>query len=354
MTATTASWMISPSDTGRFFRPAFGVLLGALVMTGCAQFRGLDNRAGQNTAPERATAAVIRGPIPRPNSALRAARAHRIALEARAAERAANTPASQTMHSYFEGVEDMLIARGQLRRDDGNTIPLTVEKLTQDFIAIALYDEYTRNGSELVAGARPSRLRRWGQPVQVAVEFGASVTPATRTRDRAEVHSFSERLARLTGHDIAVTPGSGNFTVLFLSEDERRRIGNRLQNIVPGIPSVDIESIQSLPPQNYCTVFAYSLGSSPLYSDAVAIIRAELPPRLRSSCIHEELAQGMGLANDSPEAIPSIFNDDEEFALLTRHDELLLRILYDPRLRPGMTEEEATPIVRKIARELLE
>ena len=60
----------------------------------------------------------------------------------------------------------------------------------------------------------------------------------------------------------------------------------------------------------------------------------------------------MGLANDSPAARPSVFNDDEEFALLTRHDELLLRMLYDPRLRPGMTEAEARPIITDIATEL--
>ncbi len=57
--------------------------------------------------------------------------------------------------------------------------------------------------------------------------------------------------------------------------------------------------------------------------------------------------------SDSPTARPSIFNDDEEFALLTRHDELLLRILYDRRLQPGMTKAQAVPIVRQIAAELL-
>jgi hypothetical protein len=74
---------------------------------------------------------------------------------------------------------------------------------------------------------------------------------------------------------------------------------------------------------------------------------------MRQSCVQEELAQGLGLANDSPRARPSIFNDDEEFATLTRMDELLLRILYDRRLRPGMTEEEARPIVEVIAAELM-
>jgi hypothetical protein len=85
----------------------------------------------------------------------------------------------------------------------------------------------------------------------------------------------------------------------------------------------------------------------------VALVRAEHPERLRAACIHEELAQGMGLANDSPGARPSIFNDDEEFGLLTRHDELLLRMLYDERMRPGMMAEEAAPVAREIASELL-
>ena len=46
---------------------------------------------------------------------------------------------------------------------------------------------------------------------------------------------------------------------------------------------------------------------------AVAIVRGEHPDLMRLSCIHEELAQGLGLANDSPYARPSVFNDDEEF-----------------------------------------
>jgi hypothetical protein len=74
---------------------------------------------------------------------------------------------------------------------------------------------------------------------------------------------------------------------------------------------------------------------------------------MRDLCINEELAQSLGLINDSPKARPSIFNDNEEFALLTRQDELMLRILYDRRLRPGMTLQEAAPIVARIANELM-
>ncbi|NHF71927.1 DUF2927 domain-containing protein [Paracoccus sp. 12-3] len=327
-------------------------MFGLLMLTACAD-RGADSTRPTQPVATAPHPLAYPQPQPRPNAALRAARAKRATDAAALAAHAANTPASQTMHGYFVGVEDMLVARGQLRRDDGSAIPVSADQLTRDFIDIALYDEYSRQGADLIADSRPSRLRRWAQPVRIAVEFGASVPPGTRIRDRAEVQAFAERLARLTGHDIAATPAAGNFTVMFLSEDERRQIGPRLSRIIPGIPAGDIEAIQALPPQNYCTVFAYSLGSSPLYSEAVAIIRAELPPRLRSSCIHEELAQGMGLANDSPNARPSIFNDDEEFALLTHHDALLLQMLYDRRLIPGMDAETARPAVSQIAGELV-
>ncbi|WGR62704.1 DUF2927 domain-containing protein (plasmid) [Paracoccus ferrooxidans] len=287
-------------------------------------------------------------------AALRRERAESARAATARAEAAAASPASRNMRDYLAGVEQALIARGRLRIDSGDEIALTPEKLTDTFIEVALYDEYVREGGKLVSRPTPAPLRRWQQPVLLRLEFGDSVAPDQRARDRAEIAGFAARLARISGHPVAVTGGAGNVAVLILNEDERRAIGPRLAALVPGIPPGDIVALRDLAPQNYCTVFAYSNGNSPVYAQAVALIRAELPPRLRRSCIHEELAQGMGLANDSPRARPSIFNDNEEFAYLTRHDELLLQILYDARLRPGMTEAEARPIVLQIARELLE
>ena len=84
----------------------------------------------------------------------------------------------------------------------------------------------------------------------------------------------------------------------------------------------------------------------------MAVIGSETTGVLRQACLHEEIVQALGLANDHPDVRPSIFNDDGEFALLTEHDEHLLRILYDSRLEPGMTAETAMPIVRQIAAEI--
>lgn len=81
-------------------------------------------------------------------------------------------------------------------------------------------------------------------------------------------------------------------------------------------------------------------------------MRAESSGRLRQACIEEELAQGLGLPNDCPTAVPSIFNDDQQYALLTRRDELLLKMLYDPALASGMTRAQAMPRITELARRL--
>ena len=165
---------------------------------------------------------------------------------------------------------------------------------------------------------------------------------------------YARRLARATGHPVSAT-GTPNFIVIVASEDDRAETLAEAATRVPGISPSSLRALRDMRRDTYCAVAAYAAGDDPqTYTAAVAVIRAENPDLLRLSCIHEELAQGLGLANDSPAARPSIFNDDDEFALLTKHDELLLQMLYDDRLRPGMSAAEAAPITRIIARELLQ
>lgn len=303
-------------------------------------------------------------PLPRPEqqaeapdtqAELRRARAERNREANAAARQAAARPsqASQSQRDLYAAAERRLVAQGRLRRDRVPLdAPVNAEILARNFIEIALRDEYLAGGG-LARGGAAAPLRRWQVPVRMQIEFGASIDMAARPAWRAEVGDYAARLSSITGHPVSMTAERGNFTILVLTEDERRAIGPRLAQLVPGIPARDLSMVAELPASISCAVFAYSEGGRPDYARAVAVIRAELPPLLRSSCIHEELAQGMGLANDSPDARPSIFNDDEEFALLTRHDELLLQMLYDPRLRPGMSEAEAAPIIRRIAAELM-
>lgn len=267
---------------------------------------------------------------------------------------AAPSPTSQELESFYRRVEASLRAQGLLRTDGGGPdTPFDAEDLARNFERIALFEEYANIGGRIVARQTPSNLQRWDQPVLVQLEFGATVPAAKVNRDRVSVAAFAARLARVTGHPIRLVPSGGNFHVFIVNEDERRLLAPRLRSIIPGISPAALDTVIDMPRSTYCLVFAWDPEDDGTYKKAVAVIRAEHPDLLRLSCIHEEMAQGMGLSNDSPEARPSTFNDDEEFALLTGHDELLLRILYDRRLRPGMTAEEAMPIVREIARELV-
>lgn len=266
----------------------------------------------------------------------------------------APSPESEALTAYYAQIQADLLSQGLLRTDGGGAdTPFTDTMLTENFIRVALFDEYTRSPAGLVAHETQSRLRRWMVPVRVDVTFGPSVPPEKQATDRARIRSYLARLAALTGHPISMVESGGNFHVQVVNEDERRALGPLIARTLPDLSPSEIGGLTNLPRSTYCIVYALSQGSASSYSAAFAVIRAEHPDLLRLSCIHEEIAQGLGLANDSPLARPSIFNDDEEFALLTRQDELMLRILYNPRLRPGMTAVEARPIVREIAAGLM-
>ncbi len=260
------------------------------------------------------------------------------------------SPVSKEMVDYYARVEEGQRARGLLRVDGGGPdVPYDADRLARTFEAVAFSREFSDVGDALVRQEGDSILHRWGAPVRIEPLFGASVPDIQRADDRAAIKRFSERLERVTRHPVSYVESGGNFWVLILSEDERRVSGPTLRRMIPAIRDREIEVIEQLDRGSYCVVVASDPKDDGVLTRAVAVIRAELPPRLRMSCIHEEIAQGLGLSNDSPGARPSIFNDDDEFGRLTAMDEDMLGMLYDARLKSGMDAETARPLVRQIA-----
>jgi hypothetical protein len=258
---------------------------------------------------------------------------------------------SAMLRAYLNEVEAAQLKQGLLRQDGGGEdTPFTADVLARNFEQIAFFNEYDGN---FVGRGGASPLRRWQEPVRMEIIHGAGVPPSRRKADEDEINRYSRRLARVTGHPVSAI-GAPNFLIVIASEDDRDAALDEVLEQMPAISSASLRALRNMRRDTYCAVAAYAAGANPnVYTAAVAVIRSENPDLLRLSCIHEELAQGLGLANDSPAARPSIFNDDDEFALLTGHDELLLKMLYDPRLRPGMRAAEAAAITRTIARELV-
>lgn len=262
--------------------------------------------------------------------------------------------ASHDLAVHFQRVQNDLLTHGLLRMDGGGPDTVFTDTiLARNFVRIALFDEFVATPTGLRAQPTISRLRRWKRPVRFTIEYGDSIPTDQHTQDSQNVRNFVSRLSRVSGHPMSMSDTDPNFHVLILNEDDRMTYEDRLRALVPGIDDTSVQAFMDVPRDTLCLVLAFSMDGSPEYSQAVALIRGEHPNLMRLACIHEELAQGLGLANDSPRARPSIFNDDEEFGLLTNHDELLLKMLYDDRLQPGMTAAVAAPIARVIASELM-
>ncbi|CUH41076.1 hypothetical protein JSE7799_03819 [Jannaschia seosinensis] len=262
---------------------------------------------------------------------------------------------SHSAKAFYERRQTDLLARGYMRRDGGGAdARVDATTLARNFERIALFSEYMQVDGRYVARQNQAELRRWERPVRLQIHFGKSVDPAIQAADRTRIEQYVARLSRISGHPISVVGSRGNFHLFVGNTDEQRDLGPRISAAEPGLTRATVHEITRLDRSIYCAVYASSSTDAPdSYVSAIAFVRAEHPDLFRLACYHEEIAQGLGLPNDSPAVRPSIFNDDEEFALLTYHDELLLRILYDERLRVGMTAEEARPIVRQIARELV-
>jgi hypothetical protein len=264
------------------------------------------------------------------------------------------TAASAEVRTYYGQVQASLLSQGLMRTDTAPPdAPFTDRNLAENFLRIALYEEYARGEVTTTRSENPIRLLRWDQPVRVSVKFGASVPPDRQATDQARVASYLARLSRVTGHPITLVDQNPNFWVHIASVDERAALGPFLSRELSELTPSQIASITTMSRDTFCQVLTQSNPVTSTYVRAVAVIPSEQPDLLRLSCIHEELAQALGLPNDSNAARPSIFNDDEEFALLTTQDELMLRLLYNPALRPGMTETEARPLVQDLAGQLM-
>jgi hypothetical protein len=255
--------------------------------------------------------------------------------------------ASMERLSQFEQSQ---LSRGLMRTDGGGPdTPFDMHDILRHFQDIAFYDEYDATlGFSRISQA--SHLEKWTTPVRFNPVFGKSIDRNRVKLAKATVAKYVKKLSRITGHPMLVSARKPNFDVLFMGHDDRDQMDAFLASRGPQIGALAKQVVAMMPEDVHCMVMAFSNAEIRHgYTHAIAIIRAEHPPLMQRACIEEELAQGLGLANDSPYARPSIFNDDDEFATLTAMDAVMLQILYNPRLLPGMTLDQARPYLYEIS-----
>ena len=222
--------------------------------------------------------------------------------------------------------------------------PYTKDDLVRNFEKVAFVPErqlaafYAKRTGE-------RRLSKWPKGFTYAV-----VGDGVRSSDREEVERIMAILRSRSGLDIRPDYQRPLMTIFVLSAEARRQVGEAEGAKAWYHGSLFRDWVETLNPPCFALFDASTPDGGAIRSGAV-FVKAEIEEPLRGACLVEELTQSMGLIFDHDDVRPSIFNDDQEFIALTQHDEDLLEILYDPRLKAGMTRAQAGPIVRRIVKE---
>ncbi len=204
--------------------------------------------------------------------------------------------------------------------------------IADDFVELVFRNEQGRS--------RPY-LSRWEDPVRVRLESPqlAAYSPF--------LDSFLKRMRKSAGVDIARTKSSNaNIHVRMVEPNEMRRtLASAFCVVVPA----DAEWSE-FANSNDSGRFRWSNKSE--LTEATVFIPADAVPFEVRLCLMEEITQALGPGNDLYRLADSIFNDDNAHSAPTSFDMLILRTLYDHRMKPGINEDDAHEVALNILDEV--
>jgi hypothetical protein len=206
----------------------------------------------------------------------------------------------------------------------------TNDEIKDGFFRIAL-------NAELQLGVPVKRVRKFDEPVRIFVV--SKGLPDRRPELAAIIADIRTHVNHL---DVAVTNErqTANFLVTLaaerdLSQTIRSRYGDGKAKRIQ----------QSLNPQ--CLS---GIGKDKRYRirRAEVILPVDAGEFTFYDCAYEELLQALGAINDDRSVPWTMFNDDVQMGFFDVYDQYLLNILYDPRVRPGMTKNEVNELLPEV------
>jgi hypothetical protein len=206
----------------------------------------------------------------------------------------------------------------------------TDAQITDGFFKIAF-------GAELAVAGRVDRIRKYDGPVRVFVESRAK--PDRRRQVADAVADIATRIDHL---DIAMTDdrAAANVAVTLV---RNRDLARTIRAFYGRDRARRIE--RSLEPQ-CLSGFSKDEQYRIVHSDVILV--ADAGEFIFYDCVYEELLQALGPINDDASVPWTMFNDDVQKGFFDVYDQYLLNILYDPRIRPGMTREEVRALLPQV------
>lgn len=206
-----------------------------------------------------------------------------------------------------------------------------IDYIEKAFIEIALKNEYRQTDMRLI---------KWQAAIHYQFIYqGLPTNPFLEHLTTTHL----KQLQSITSHPVTqakVIPP--NLTIIFTQDRYyRAAIKRYIQN--------DSENLSR---ESNCTA-AFRINEHHEIIDAKVVIPVDYVMRrgLLPACIVEETTQIMGLPNDSDWVFPSIANDQSKLDLLTGLDYILLKLLYLPSLKPGMSFEQMHPVLLQTLRQ---
>jgi hypothetical protein len=192
-------------------------------------------------------------------------------------------------------------------------------------------------GGEFPVAGRVDRIRKFDGPVRIHIDNRA--TPDRSEQIAAVVSDIAERIQNL---DIALAENrrDANLTVTLILDRDLPRTVRALQRRKR---TQDIQ--RSLAPR--CLSDIRRDGGFRIVRSEV-IVAADIDEFVFLDCAYEQLLRALGPINDDPTLPWTMFNDNVQMGFFGRFDQYLLNILYDRRIRPGMTEAQVRALLPEV------
>ena len=191
----------------------------------------------------------------------------------------------------------------------------------------------TAFGAEYHLAGRVDRIRKYDGPVRVF----ADGTRADRKAQLAKI--VADIAARVQHLDIAMAGSleDANVQVKLVRD---RDLSRTIATFYGSERAKEIRS--SLDPQ-CLSGFRKNEKFEIEHSDV--ILTVDNGDFVFFDCAYEELLQSLGPINDTSSVPWTMFNDNVSMGYFDVYDQYLLNLLYDPRIKPGMTVQEVKAVL---------
>ena len=201
------------------------------------------------------------------------------------------------------------------------------------YIENSFYDIVMRAEFEQV---RPV-IRKWSRPLRIWIHSSAGDAEEQRWLLAMHFHQIGQ-ITKLPV-EFVQKPEQANVRIYFADERHAARIAHHEMSPVAVKQLNNSVCIGHIRYNRWAQITRGTV--------IIPVERAQNQGKLMP-CVVEEVTQLLGLINDSKRFYPTVFSDITDDELLTGLDYVLLRLLYSPEMRSGMTISQARPVIRRI------